>query len=364
MPTTARASVQVGDQMMEVRELPVPDELPPGYALLRVEATGICGTDVSQYDGAIQRIMGYDYPVILGHEAVGHIAAITPEAATSWNLDVGARVAVEPSATCGHCVFCREHQTTLCTDRFIYGFESTSHLPGLWGAYAEYMVLHPDSRLFSIPESMNIEDACLFNAFGGGFEWGAIVPETSAGDDVVIIGPGLRAMASVMAAKEAGARNIIVVGRARNPLKTEIVREFGATHFIKLGEEDVAARVHEITGGLGAHRVIDYVPHVSETFDLALEVARPGGTVVPVGFKGHEFPFSVDRLCGKKLTVKGVTGPSQEGYDLGIAALLSGKYDLGLLHTHRFTFDQAAEAIMTLGGRVEGEDPICITVTA
>jgi len=116
-------------------------------------------------------------------------------------------------------------ETTLCTERFIYGFESTSHLPGLWGAYAEYMVLHPDSRLFSIPESMPIEDACLFNAFGGGFEWGAVVPETRAGDDVVIIGPGLRAMASVVAAKEAGARNIIVVGRARNPLKIEIACE-------------------------------------------------------------------------------------------------------------------------------------------
>jgi threonine dehydrogenase-like Zn-dependent dehydrogenase len=364
MPTTARASVQVGDQEMEVRELPIPDELPPGYALLRVEATGICGTDVSQYDGAIRRIMGYEYPNILGHEAVGHIAAITPEAAARWNLDVGARVAVEPSATCGHCVFCREHQTTLCTERFIYGFESTSHLPGLWGAYSEYMVLHPDSRLFSIPESMAIEDACLFNAFGGGFEWGAVVPETQAGDDVVIIGPGLRAMASVMAAKEAGARDIIVVGRARNPLKIEIVRQFGATHFLKLGAEDVEARVKEITGGLGAHRVIDYVPHATETFDLALAVARPGGTIVPVGFKGHEFPFSVDRLCERKLTIKGVTGPSPEGYERGIAALLSGRYPLDLLHTHRFTFDQAEEAILTLGGRVEGEDPICITVTA
>jgi threonine dehydrogenase-like Zn-dependent dehydrogenase len=122
--------------------------------------------------------------------------------------------------------------------------------------------------------------------------------------------------------------------------------------------------VKEITGGLGAHRVIDYVPHATETFDLALAVARPGGTIVPVGFKGHEFPFSVDRLCEKKLTIKGVTGPSQEGYDRGIAALLSGKYPLDLLHTHRFSFDQAEEAILTLGGRVEGEDPICITVTA
>jgi threonine dehydrogenase-like Zn-dependent dehydrogenase len=171
-------------------------------------------------------------------------------------------------------------------------------------------------------------------------------------------------MASVMAAKEAGARNIVVVGRARNPLKIEIARAFGATHFLKLGVDDVEAQVREITGGLGAHRVIDYVPHVTETFDLALAVARPGGTIVPVGFKGHEFPFSVDRLCERKLTIKGVTGPSQEGYDRGIAALLSGRYELDLLHTHRFTFDQAEEAILTLAGRVEGEDPICITVTA
>ena len=364
MTTTARASVQIDDRKMEVREFPIPQDLPPGYALLRVEATGICGTDVSQFDGALNTIMGYDYPIILGHEAVGHIAAITPEAEAKWNAHVGDRVAVEPSAVCGHCVFCREQQTTLCTERFIYGFEPTTSALSLWGAYAEYMVLHPDSHLFPIPQAMSLQDACLFNAFGGGFDWGVVVPETKPGDDVVIIGPGLRAMASVIAAKEAGARNIIVVGRARNPLKVEIVEAFGATHFIRLGTDDVRAQVNEITGGFGAHRVIDYVPHVTETFELAMDVARSGGTIVPVGFKGHEMPFLVDRLCERKLTIKGVTGPSPDGYDRGIAALMSGRYPLELLHTHRFTFDQADEAISTLAGRVEGQDPICITVTA
>ncbi len=360
----ARASVQIADQKMEIREFPVPDELPPGYAVLRVEATGICGTDVSQYDGVMRRVMNYDYPLILGHEAVGHIVMITPEATAKWGAKTGDRVAVEPAAVCGHCIFCKEHQPTLCTERFIYGFHSTTERPSLWGAYSEYMILHPDSRLFAIPKSMKIEDACLFNAFAGGFDWAVVVPETQPGDDVLIIGPGLRGMASVIAAKEAGARNIIVVGRARNPLKVEIAKAFGATHFIKSGTNDVLAQVREITGGLGAHRVIDYVPHVNETFDLAIDAARPGGTLIPVGFKGHEMPLLLDRIGVKKLTIKGVQGPSAKGYDLGISALMSGKYPLDLLHTHRFTFDEAEEAILTLAGRIEGQDPICITVTA
>jgi threonine dehydrogenase-like Zn-dependent dehydrogenase len=360
----ALASVLIDDQRMEVRSFPLPDELAPGYALLRVEGTGICGTDVSQYDGAVRRVMDYEYPIILGHEAVGHIAAITPEAATRWSLSVGDRVAVEPSAVCGTCVFCHEHQPTLCTNRFIYGFESADVVPSLWGAYSEYMVLHPDSRLFPLPDTLRLEDACLFNAFAGGFDWGVLVPDTQPGDDVVIIGPGLRAMASVIAAKEAGARNVVVIGRGSNPQKIEIVKAFGATEFVKLDDDDVREQVYELTGGLGAHRVIDYVPHVTETFDLALDVARPGGTIVPVGFKGHEMPFLVDRLCSKKLTVKGVTGPSPEAYEHGIAAVTSGRYPLDLLHTHRFTFDQADDAIRTLAGRVPGSDPICITVTA
>ena len=140
-----------------------------------------------------------------------------------------------------------------------------------------------------------------------------MVPETKPGDDVVIIGPGLRAMASVIAAKEAGARNIIVVGRARNPLKIEIVEAFGATHFIRLDTDDVRAQVNEITGGLGAHRVIDYVPHVTETFELAMDVARPGGTIVPVGFKGHEMPFVVDRLCEQEAHHQGSDRPVPGG---------------------------------------------------
>ena len=189
------------------------------------------------------------------------------------------------------------------------------------------------------------------------------MPDTQPGDDVVIIGPGLRAMASVIAAIAAGVRNVVVIGRGTNPHKIEIVKAFGATESSTRRRRRARAgvRAHRWTGG---HRVIDYVPHATETFDLALDVARPGRDRVPVGFKGHEMPFLVHRLCGKKLTVKGVTGPPPEAYEHGIAAVTSCRYPLDLLHTHRFTFDQADEAIRTLAGRVAGSDPICITVTA
>ena len=263
--------MQVGDQEMEVRELPLPDELPPGYVSLRVEATGICGTDVSRTTAPSGASWATSTHNILGHEA-GHIAAITPEATACWDLDVGARG--DRGRAVGHVrslrVLSRALEMTLRTERFIYGFESTTCSPGLWGAYAEYMVLHPDSRLFSIPEAMPIEDACPFNVLAGGSNWGAVVPETQAGDDVVIIGPGLRAMASVMAAKEGGGAE----HRRRRPCAESVEdRDRRAVRCHALPQARHRRRrgggSRILTGGLGAHRVIDYVPHVTETFDLA-----------------------------------------------------------------------------------------------
>jgi D-arabinose 1-dehydrogenase-like Zn-dependent alcohol dehydrogenase len=140
-----RAAVQVDDRRIEIEEFELP-KIGPDAGLLRVEACGMCGSDVEQYDGAFGQL-GLRYPVIPGHEPVGYIEEVGAEAAGHWGVKRGDRVAVEPVLGCGYCRACLTGAYRRCrTGRpgsaiASYAFIPTSVAPGLWGGYAEYMYL-------------------------------------------------------------------------------------------------------------------------------------------------------------------------------------------------------------------------------
>ena len=143
MPKTTRAIVQTAPRCLELRELPVPDIDADG-ALLRVEACGICGSDVEQFTGTIP----VPLPLIPGHEPLGIIEEIGERAAKRWGVQAGDRVAVETLIPCGHCRACIDGQYQRCRGRgtmFGYAYVPLSRSPGLWGAYADYMYLDPNS---------------------------------------------------------------------------------------------------------------------------------------------------------------------------------------------------------------------------
>jgi threonine dehydrogenase-like Zn-dependent dehydrogenase len=358
----SRAAVQTDVRKVEILSFPVPEELNPGFGLLRVEASGMCGTDVSQFTGATRSLGMYEYPAVLGHEAVGYIVALTAEAQRTWGVEIGDRVAVEPIATCGRCGKCENGRSKLCTERHVYGFRSTVEAPSLWGAFSEYMLIHPQSRLHVIPDDIPIEQAVLFNALAGGFEWTVKSAGTQAGDDVVIIGPGLRGIAGVLAAREAGARNIVVIGRG-NARKEELAVLFGATHVLNSCDGDIVARVREITGG-GGQRIIDFTPHANWALSAAVSMAEPGATIIIVGVKGQPVGLESDQVMYKSLTIKGVNGPDDWGYRNAIDTIVSRRQPLDALSTHHFSFTETESAIRTLAGETGGEPALGITVTA
>ena len=353
------AAVQTGVRNIELVSFPVPEELAPGFGLLRVEASGMCGTDVSQYVGATQSLGMYDYPAVLGHEAVGYIEALSPEAERKWGVKCGDRIAVEPATACERCGKCRSGRPKLCTKRFVYGFRSTTEAPSLWGAYSEYMLLHPDSRLHVIPDDLPLEEAVLFNALAGGFQWTVKSAGTHPGDNVVIIGPGLRGLAGIIAARQTGARNIIVIGRG-NARKAELASLLGATHILDSTESGFVDKVREITGE-GAQRIIDFTPHADWALDAAIGMAEPGGTIVIVGVKGQTVPLASDQVMHKALTIKGVNGPESWGYSQAVDLLISRREPAHLLHSHSFPFTDAELAIRTLAGEI-GDPPLGIAV--
>jgi threonine dehydrogenase-like Zn-dependent dehydrogenase len=354
MSKSSRAVVQTGPRQLEMRELPIPD-LTDDTALLRVEACGICGSDAEQYTGVLPVRM----PVIPGHEPLGIIERIGDRAAKRWKVNVGDRVAVESLIPCGHCRDCRIGRYQLCRGRgglFGHGYVPLATAPGLWGAYADYMHLDASSIVHPIRADVPASIAVMYNPLGAGFRWAVEIPNTRPGDSVLILGPGQRGLASVIAARAAGAGAIMVTGLTRDTDKLALAREFGADHVIDVEQEDVGARVREATGGRGADVVVEVSANATEPVAESLRYVAPGGTVVLAGIKGFKpVPdFISDLAVVKEVTIKGAFGVTARSYEQAIALIESGRVPLAKMHTHDFSLDQAELAIRTLAGEADG----------
>jgi threonine dehydrogenase-like Zn-dependent dehydrogenase len=366
---SAKAIVLVGERRLEMDEFPLP-AIGAQDGLLRVEACGLCGSDVEQYDGALAAI-GIPFSTILGHEPVGTIEKIGAEASRRWNVSEGDRVVIEPLLGCGHCRACLTGNYRICRSgregaRIAgYGFIPTSVSPALWGAYAEYMYLDPHTVLHKVSDTLSPKVAALYQPIAAGIQWAVHVAGTKVGDTVVIFGAGQRGLGALVAAREAGAHRILVTGLGRDAHKLKLASELGATATIVADEEDTVERVAELTNGEGADVVLDLTPVATEPVLHAIEVAKPQGTVVLAGMKGSGkviSGFSTDSVIVKELTLRGVAGQDLRAYEPALRLIESNKYPLEKMSTHTFSLEEAERAVLTLAGRVVGEESISITI--
>ncbi|MCH7718642.1 MAG: alcohol dehydrogenase catalytic domain-containing protein, partial [Chloroflexi bacterium] len=338
--------------------------LGPEEALLRVEACGICGSDYEQYQGIMPNL---PFPLIPGHEPVGILVEIGEVAAQRWGVAQGDRVAVEALLPCGFCRQCRGGQYRLCSGRrglSGYGYMSIESPPGLWGGYSEYLYLDPHTIVHPISRDIPPEIATLFNPLGAGIRWAHQVPGTKVGDTIVILGPGQRGLASVIAAREAGASCIIVSGLSADERKLALAREFGAHHTIDIERENLLQLVREVTDGAMADIVVDVTAYANEPVTQAIDVARRGGTVILAGMKGPKpvEGFFNDRVVAKELRIQGVFGVDFQAYEPAIRLIESGKYPLEKMHTHTLPLEEAERALQILAREIPGEEAIHIAL--
>jgi threonine dehydrogenase-like Zn-dependent dehydrogenase len=359
LPKTSFAMVQTARRVLEPMDLPIPD-IDDDSAILRLEACGICGSDYEQFEGLLRTPM----PVVPGHEPLGVIAKIGDRAAARWGVDVGDRVAVETMISCRHCDPCLGGSYHLCDNRRIYSYIPITEAPGLWGGYAQYMYLHPNSVVHRVDPKLPPEIAVMYNPLGAGFRWAVEIPRTAPGDTVVILGPGQRGLAAVIACREVGAGTIIVTGLAADAPKFDVARAFGADHTIDVENEDAIKRVKELTGGRGADVVVDVSAYATAPVADALSMARTGGTVVLAGVKGFKAVerFVSDLVVMKELTIRGAIGVTSSGYKQAIRLIESGRVPIELMHTHDFPLAEAELAIRTLAREVPGESSIHSTL--
>jgi threonine dehydrogenase-like Zn-dependent dehydrogenase len=357
-PRTSRAVVQTAPRRLELRDVPIPD-IDDDSALLRVEACGICGSDAEQFTG----VLPVRLPVIPGHEPLGTIERIGDRAAKRWRVDVGDRVAVESVVRCGHCRACLEGRYQVCRGRgglFGHGYVPLSHPPGLWGAYADYMYLDPLSMVHPIRKDIPAGTAVMFNPLGAGFRWAVDIPRTGPGDTVLVLGPGQRGLASVIAARAAGADTIIVTGLGRDARKLALAKELGADHTIDVEAEDTRVRVRELTDGRGADVVVEVTANAAEPVAEALHYVATGGRIVLAGVKGFKAvpDFVSDLVVAKEITIRGAFAVTSRAYEAAIRLIESGRVPLARIHTHDFPLEKAELAIRTLAGEAPGEASI------
>ncbi|MFC1937017.1 zinc-binding dehydrogenase [Chloroflexota bacterium] len=285
--------VEPGKITMEDFEIP---KIPGDCALLKVEACGICGTDKHIYLGHSPTA---PFPFIAGHEFIGTIAELGSEASDCMAIfggpiKVGDRVAVVPSSfPCGHCISCltMPHRPALCPNRIVYGFLSARKEPGIWGAYSEYVYLHPRSYIFKLPDDMSLERAVLIEALASGMR--AVERAYSPGEpfmshgygigrSVMVLGAGPIGLMAIASLRYSGAG--LIIAQDMFDSRLNMAKRMGADMLIdaRLPFDQRLKQVQDATNGVGPDVVIE-AAGAPPAFREALDFARRGGKLIEVG---------------------------------------------------------------------------------
>jgi alcohol dehydrogenase len=238
----------------------------------------------------------------------------------------------------------------------MYGFVSVDVPPGLWGGYAEHQYLAPDSVVHRVPNGLDPVVATLFNPLGAGIRWGVTVPGTAPGDVVAVLGPGIRGLCAVAAAKRAGAAFVLVTGAGpRDRERLAVAAQFGADLAVDVSTTDPATACKRATGGL-ADVVVDVTAKAPAAFAQAIGLARPGGTVVVAGTRGSpDAPgFWPDLIVYKELRILGALGVDSPAYEAALGLLAEGNLPFADLPRRCEPLARAEPLLRAMAGEVEG----------
>ncbi|WP_053382298.1 zinc-binding dehydrogenase [Leucobacter celer] len=313
IPTSTLAAVLTEHgAALELQELPLPERVEPGAALVRITCTTLCGTDIEIWAGKMS-FPGM-LPMVLGHEMVGEIVAVGEGTVDALGepLAVGDRIGWSESV-CGECFGCTVLRQPVACSKRGYGFLQRSDVPPYATAgLSEYAYATPGAQKLRLPAEVKDTWAsaagCAAKTVLRAFERAGVV---RPGSRVVVQGSGALGLFATAVASISGAGTVITVGAPAARL--ELARRFGADHTVDIGAPDDArsgseatvARVLELTGGQGADLVLDFAgaPSIGPE---AIGMAAQRGTFVVVGSTGPTGePVPLSAIMGKELTVVG-----------------------------------------------------------
>ncbi|MCW2134188.1 zinc-dependent alcohol dehydrogenase family protein [Arthrobacter sp. VKM Ac-2550] len=333
-----KALVYGGPGQKSWQDVPDPRIVNPTDAIVRIDTTTICGTDLHILKGDVPAVQPGR---ILGHEGVG---TITDVGASVGNLTVGDRVIISCIKSCGHCANCRTGLYSHCL-----GDEGQSGIGWIFGhlidgTQAEYVrVPYADNSLHRLPEGVSDEQAVMLSdILPTGFEIGVQYGRVKPGDTVAVIGAGPVGLAAIATAGLYGAAAIIAIDLDKNRL--EQARTFGATETVISGsgwKEQVLA----LTDGQGVDVAIEAVG-IPQTFEMATRIVRPGGNVANVGVHGKPVELHLEELWIQNINIStGLVNANTTPMLLKLVA--QQKLPAEKFATHRFALDNILDAYDT-----------------
>jgi alcohol dehydrogenase len=340
-----KALVYGGPGQKSWTDVPDPTLHSPTDAIVRVDTTTICGTDLHILKGDVPAVT---VGRILGHEGVG---TITEVGSAVSNLKVGDRVIISCIKSCGHCSNCSNGLYSHCL-----GDEGASGIGWVFGhlidgTQAEFVrVPYADNSLHKLPEGVSDDQGVMLSdILPTGFEIGVQYGRVKPGDVVAVIGAGPVGLAAIATAGLYGAASIIAIDLDENRL--ERAREFGATDTVISGAADWKDQVLALTDGAGVDVAIEAVG-IPATFTMATEIVRPGGNIANVGVHGQPVDLHLETLWIQNINISmGLVNANTTKMLLKLVA--SKKLSAEKLATHHFNFDQFLEAYDTFSRAAE-----------
>ncbi|MFI0820236.1 zinc-dependent alcohol dehydrogenase family protein [Streptomyces sp. NPDC021098] len=330
-----RAAVLHAPGDVRVEDVTDPKITAPTDAIIRLSAACVCGSDLWPYRG----VESIDGPTPMGHEYVGVVEEVGGEvtSVTPGQFVIGSFV-----ASCGSCEICRSGYPSSCVHRVFMAQVGTQSERAL--------IPHADGTLVALPGT---PDADLMpsllaasDVLGTGW-FGAVAAEAGPGRTVAVVGDGAVGLLAVLAAKQLGAERIIAM--SRHEPRQRLAREFGATDIVTERGDAGAAKIRELTGGLGAHSVVEAVG-TQESMEQAIRCTRPGGHVGFVGLN-HGVTLSGQELFFSQVHLVGGPAPVRQYLPELIDLIWQRKIDPGKVFDLTVPLDEAAEAYRAMDER-------------
>ena len=347
IPDKMKALVVHGPDDYRMEEIATP-RAGKGEIVIKVEACGVCASDIKCLHGA-PSLWGGDgsppyvkAPVVPGHEFIGRIVEIGDEA--KGGFKIGDRVISEQIVPCGECRFCMTGKYWMCQKHDLYGFQYNVN-----GGMAEYMKFTKEGLNYRVPDEMPIEAAILIEPYACAYH---CVDRSGAGNEdvVVLSGAGTLGLGMVGALRQRNPRFLVVLDMKDDRLA--LAKKFGADMVLNPGKEDVVAKIRDLTDGYGCDVYIEATGHPASV-NQGLQMIRRLGTFVEFSVFGElvtcDWSIIGDR---KELDVLG-SHLSPYCYDTVIEWIGNGKLPTEGVVTHSFALSQWEEAF-ALAAKADG----------
>ncbi len=326
-----KALVYHGPGQKAWEDVPDPHIQADTDAIVKVDVTTICGTDLHILKGDVPAMVDGR---IIGHEAVGTVEEI---GSGVKNVRVGDHVLVSCITACGSCRFCREGRYGQCIGGG--GWILGNEIDGVQAEYAR--VPFADTSTYPAPDRVSDEELLMLaDIVPTGYEVGVLNGHVTPGDVVAVVGAGPVGLSAIMGSRLYSPAHVVAIDLADSRL--EAAKRFGADVTVNNAREDPQAVLAELTGGLGVDVAIEAVG-IPATFELAASLVRPVGRIANIGVHGEPAMLHLETLWARDVTITTGLVDTYSTPSL-LSIVTSRQLDVDRFITHHFALDQFVDA--------------------